>query len=101
MQCSGRDPRPGPGKQCLGRETKPGPSKQRLGRDPNAHETEHCQNTDKTRPATSGAFIVDSHPLPHLSSFLALAALGLPASLPGLKSAQAGAATSRPDTMPV
>jgi len=39
--------------------------------------------------------------LRHISSFLALAALGLLASLPGLKSAQAGAATSRPDTMPV
>jgi hypothetical protein len=39
--------------------------------------------------------------LRHLSSFLALAALGLLASLPGLKAAQAGAATSRPDTMPV
>jgi hypothetical protein len=39
--------------------------------------------------------------LRHTSSLLALAALGLLASLPGLKSAQAGAATSRPDTMPV
>ena len=37
----------------------------------------------------------------HTSSLLALAALGLLASLPGLKSAQAGAATARPDTMPV
>jgi hypothetical protein len=40
--------------------------------------------------------------LRHLSSFLALAAVGLLASLPlGLKPAQAGSATSRPDTMPV
>ncbi len=38
----------------------------------------------------------------HISSLLAFAALGLLASLPqGLKSAQAGGATSRPDTMPV
>lgn len=37
----------------------------------------------------------------HISSFLAFAALGLLASLPGLKTAQAGGATSRPDTMPV
>jgi hypothetical protein len=40
--------------------------------------------------------------LRHLSSLLALAAVGLLAALPsGLKSAQAGGATSRPDTMPV
>jgi hypothetical protein len=39
--------------------------------------------------------------LRHTSSLLVLAALGLLASVPGLKSAQAGAATSRPDTMPV
>jgi len=40
--------------------------------------------------------------LRHLSPLLAFAALGLLASLPaGLKSAQAGGATSRPDTMPV
>ncbi len=58
-------------------------------------------NFDKTRPATASAFIVDSQPLSHTSSLLALAALGLLASLPGLKSAQAGGATSRPDTMPV
>ncbi|HYQ17188.1 MAG TPA: SpoIVB peptidase S55 domain-containing protein [Polyangiaceae bacterium] len=38
----------------------------------------------------------------HTSSLLAFAALGLLASLPvGLKSAQAGGSTSRPDTMPV
>ncbi|HYP89763.1 MAG TPA: SpoIVB peptidase S55 domain-containing protein [Polyangiaceae bacterium] len=38
----------------------------------------------------------------HTSSLLAFAALGLLASLPlGLKSARAGGATSRPDTMPV
>lgn len=38
----------------------------------------------------------------HTSSFLVLAALGLLASLPlGLKSARAGGATSRPDTLPV
>ena len=49
-----------------------------------------------------GAFIVDCQPLRHTSSLLALAALGLLASLPlGLKSAQAGSATARPDTMPV
>lgn len=58
-------------------------------------------NFDKTRPATASAFIVDCQPLRHTSSLLALAALGLLASLPGLKSAQAGGATSRPDTMPV
>jgi SpoIVB peptidase S55 len=40
--------------------------------------------------------------LRHTSSLLALAALGLLATLPlGLKTAQAGSATSRPDTMPV
>jgi hypothetical protein len=40
--------------------------------------------------------------LRHTSSLLALGALGLLASLPlGLKTAQAGGATSRPDTMPV
>jgi SpoIVB peptidase S55 len=40
--------------------------------------------------------------LRHTSSLLAFAALALLASLPqGLKSAQAGSATSRPDTMPV
>jgi len=40
--------------------------------------------------------------LRHTSSLLAFAALGLLASLPlGLKTAQAGSATSRPDTMPV
>ncbi len=40
--------------------------------------------------------------LRHCSSILVLAALGLLASLPlGLKSASAGGATSRPDTMPV
>jgi hypothetical protein len=40
--------------------------------------------------------------LRHTSSLLALAALGLLATLPvGLKSAQAGGATARPDTMPV
>jgi len=40
--------------------------------------------------------------LRHTSSLLAFAALGLLASLPlGLKSARAGGATSRPDTMPV
>ena len=56
----------------------------------------------QTGPCPGGAFIVDSTPLRHLSSFLALAAVGLLASLPlGLKSAQAGGATSRPDTMPV
>jgi hypothetical protein len=54
------------------------------------------------RPCPGGAFIVDSLPLRHTSSLLALAALGLLASLPlGLKTAQAGGATSRPDTMPV
>ena len=38
----------------------------------------------------------------HTSSLLALAALGLLATLPlGLKTARAGSATSRPDTMPV
>ncbi len=38
----------------------------------------------------------------HLSSLLALAALGLLASVPlGVKTAQAGGATSRPDTLPV
>ena len=45
---------------------------------------------------------VDSLPLRYTSSLLALAALGLLAPLPlGLKSAQAGAATARSDTMPV
>jgi hypothetical protein len=40
--------------------------------------------------------------LRHTSSLLALAALGLLATLPvGLKSAQAGGATARPDTLPV
>jgi hypothetical protein len=40
--------------------------------------------------------------LRHLSSLLALSAVGLLATLPlGLKSARAGGATSRPDTLPV
>jgi SpoIVB peptidase S55 len=56
----------------------------------------------KSGPALAASFIVDSHPLRYSSSLLALAALGLLASLPlGLKSAQAGGATARPDTMPV
>jgi SpoIVB peptidase S55 len=39
--------------------------------------------------------------LRHTTSLLALAALGLLASLPGLKTARAGGATARPDTLPI
>jgi hypothetical protein len=62
----------------------------------------HSAFPRKSCPDLPAAFIVDSNPLRHSSLVPALAIVGLLAALPlGLKSARAGTATARPDTMPV